>query len=138
MRPYVEDDAVMIRYPALIDGEKGAYGVSFPDIPGVVAMGVTMDEALLNAEEALRDYVIETEKTGNKPVSPSLIEEIQTPAGCALVSVSLIRLSGRSVRANLTLDEEVVTYIDGEARRRGMTRTKFVEWMTRRIAQMGG
>ncbi len=138
MRPYVEDDAVMIRYPALIDGEKGAYGVSFPDIPGVVAMGVTMDEALLNAEEALRDYVIETEKTGDKPVSPSLIEEIQTPAGSALVSVSLIRLSGRSVRANLTLDEEVVTYIDGEARRRGMTRTKFVEWMTRRIAQMGG
>ena len=128
----------MIRYPALIDGEKGAYGVSFPDIPGVVAMGVTMDEALLNAEEALRDYVIETEKTGNKPVSPSLIEEIQTPAGSALVSVPLIRLSGHSVRANLTLDEEVVTYIDGEARRRGMTRTKFVEWMTRRIAQMGG
>ena len=138
MRPYVEDDAVMIRYPALIDGEKGAYGVSFPDIPGVVAMGVTMDEALLNAEEALRDYVIETEKTGDKPVSPSLIEEIETPAGSALVSVPLIRLSGRSVRANLTLDEEVVTYIDGEARRRGMTRTKFVEWMTRRIAQMGG
>ena len=67
----------MIRYPALIDGEKGAYGVSFPDIPGVVAMGVTMDEALLNAEEALRDYVIETEKTGDKPVSPSLIEEIR-------------------------------------------------------------
>ena len=128
----------MIRYPALIDGEKGAYGVSFPDIPGVVAMGVTMDEALLNAEEALRDYVIETEKTGDKPVSPSLIEEIETPAGSALVSVPLIRLSGRSVRANLTLDEEVVTYIDGEARRRGMTRTKFVEWMTRRIAQMGG
>ena len=138
MRPYVEDDAVMIRYPALIDGEKGAYGVSFPDIPGVVAMGVTMDEALLNAEEALRDYVIETEKTGDKPVSPSLIEEIETPAGSALVSIPLIRLSGHSVRANLTLDEEVVTYIDGEARRRGMTRTKFVEWMTRRIAQMGG
>ena len=128
----------MIRYPALIDGEKGAYGVSFPDIPGVVAMGVTMDEALLNAEEALRDYVIETEKTGDKPVSPSLIEEIETPAGNALVSIPLIRLSGHSVRANLTLDEEVVTYTDGEARRRGMTRTKFVEWMTRRIAQMGG
>ena len=128
----------MIRYPALIDGEKGAYGVSFPDIPGVVAMGVTMDEALLNAEEALRDYVIETEKTGDNPVSPSLIEEIRTPAGSALVSIPLIRLSGRSVRANLTLDEEVVAYIDGEARRRGMTRTKFVEWMIRRIAQMGG
>lgn len=128
----------MVRYPALIDGEKGAYGVSFPDIPGVVAMGVTIDEALLNAEEALRDYVIEAEQSGEKPVSPSLIEEVETPVGSALVSIPLIRLSGHSVRANLMLDEGVLAYIDGEARRRGMTRTKFVEWMTRRIAQMGG
>ncbi|MCY4379079.1 MAG: type II toxin-antitoxin system HicB family antitoxin [Candidatus Dadabacteria bacterium] len=128
----------MIRYPALIDGEKGAYGVSFPDIPGVVAMGTTMDEALLNAEEALRDYVIETERVGDEPVPPSLIEEIETTVGSALVSVPLIRLSGHSVRANIMLDEGVLAYIDGEARRRGLTRTKFVEWMTRRIAQMGG
>ena len=50
----------------------------------------------------------------------------------------LIRLSGRSVRANLTLDEGVVAFIGGEARRRRMTRTAFVEWMARRIAQEGG
>ncbi|MCY3625326.1 MAG: type II toxin-antitoxin system HicB family antitoxin [Candidatus Dadabacteria bacterium] len=128
----------MVRYPALIDGEKGAYGVSFPDIPGVVAMGSTVDEALLNAEEALRGYVIETEKTGDELISPSLIEEVETPAGSALVSIPLVRLSGHSIRANFMLDEGVLAYIDGEARRRGMTRTKFVEWMTRRIAQMGG
>lgn len=128
----------MIRYPALVDGEKGAYGVSFPDIPGVVAMGTTMDEALLKAEEALRNYVIEMEKTGDEPVSPSLIEEIEIPARSALVSIPLVRLSGHSVRANLMLDEGVLAYVDGEARRRGMTRTKFVEWMVRRIAQMGG
>ena len=50
----------------------------------------------------------------------------------------LIRLSGRSVRANLTLDEGVAAFIDGEARRRKMTRTAYVEWMARRIAQTGG
>ena len=76
----------------MIDEEKGAYGVSFPDIPGVVAMGATMDEALLNAEEALRDYVIETEKTGDEPTPPSLIEEIEISAGNALVSIPLVRL----------------------------------------------
>ena len=54
----------MTRYPALIDGETGAYGVTFPDLPGIVAMGATPDEALLNAEEALRDYAAETEKDG--------------------------------------------------------------------------
>ncbi len=83
----------MIKYPALIDGEKGTYGVSFPDIPGVVAMGATMNEALLNAQEAILDYVIETEKTGNEIVFPSLIEKVEAPAGVALVLIPLDRLS---------------------------------------------
>ena len=82
----------MIRYPALIDGEKGAYGVSFPDILGVVSMGSTRDEALLNAREALLDYVIETEKTGDELVSPSLIEEVEVLARVALVLIPLDRL----------------------------------------------
>ena len=42
----------MSRYPALVDGEAGAYGVTFPYLPGIVAMGETMHEALVNAEEA--------------------------------------------------------------------------------------
>lgn len=48
----------MIRYLALIDSDEGAYGVVFPDILGVGAMGHTVDEALLNAEDAFRDYAI--------------------------------------------------------------------------------
>ncbi len=128
----------MTRYPALIDGETGACGVTFPDLPGVVAMGATLDDALLNAEEALRDYATETEKDGRTLVAPGLLEDVSSAAGSTLVTVPLIRLSGRNVRANLTLDEGVVAFIDGEARRRRMTRTAFVEWMARRIAQDGG
>ena len=82
----------MVRYPALIDGEKGACGVSFPDISGVVAMGVTIDDALLNAEEALRDYVIEAEQAGENLVSTSSIEEVETLASVALVLIPLDRL----------------------------------------------
>ena len=128
----------MTRYPAWIDGEQGSYGVSFPDLPGIVAMGTTVDEALLHAEEALRDYMIETERDGQPITPPTSIENIKTPNGHTLVSVPLIRLSGRSVRANLTLDEGVAAFIDGEARRRKMTRTAYIEWMARRIAQTGG
>ena len=113
----------MTRYPAVIDRETGACGVTFPDLPGVVAMGATLDEALLNAEEALRDYATETEKDGRTLVAPGLLEDVSPAAGSTLVTVPLIRLSGRNVRANLTLDEGVVAFIDGEARRRRMTRT---------------
>lgn len=128
----------MIRYPALIDGESGAYGVTFPDLPGIVAMGTSMDEAMINAEEALRDYALEAERDGTDIEQPSAIESVELEAGSALVSIPLIRLSGRRVRANLTLDEGVAEFINSEARRRHMTRTAYVEWMARRIAQTGG
>ena len=128
----------MLRYPALIDGESGAYGVTFPDLPGIVAMGASMDEAMINAEEALRDYALEAERDGDAIVPPSAIESVKPPSGSALVTIPLIRLSGRRVRANLTLDEGVAEFINSEARRRRMTRTAYVEWMARRIAQTGG
>ncbi|MDE2887612.1 MAG: type II toxin-antitoxin system HicB family antitoxin [Gemmatimonadota bacterium] len=128
----------MDRYPALIDGEKGAYGVTFPDLPGIVAMGNTVDEALVNAEEALRDYAIEAEKDGEKISLPSAFEQLEVPRGNTLVSVPLIRVTGRNVRAHMTLDEGVAAFIDGESRRRGMTRKAYVEWIVKRIAQVGG
>lgn len=81
----------MIRYPALVDGEDGAYGVVFPDIPGVGAMGHTVDEALLNAEDALRDYAIESERDGDELARPSPLQSIETPVGNRLVSIPLTR-----------------------------------------------
>ena len=81
----------MIQYPALIDGDEGAYGVVFPDIPGVAAMGDTVDEALLNAQEALLDYAIEAERDGDKLAVPSPAQSVETPVGNRLVSIALIR-----------------------------------------------
>ena len=82
-------------YPALVDGEKGTYGVTFPDLPGIVAMGETMDEALINAKEALRDGVIEAENDGEALAVPSAFEDIEPLVGQTLVSISLIPPSSR-------------------------------------------
>ena len=128
----------MDRYPALIDGEEGAYGVTFPDLPGIVAMGETVDEALVNAEEALRECALEMENDNETIAPPSALEMVEVPCGNVLLSVPLIRITGRNVRAHMTLDEGVAAFIDGEARRRRMTRKTYVEWMVKRIAQMGG
>ncbi len=127
----------MNRYPAFIDGEKGAYGVVFPDIPGACAMGETIDQALMNAESALRDVAEVATQRGETLPPPSAPEDVAIPDGATLVSVPLMMLSGRTVRANLALDEEALAYIDDVARRRGLTRTATVNWMARRMAQMG-
>ena len=78
-------------------------------------MGATLDEALLNAEEALRDYAVEAEKDRRPLVVPTALESVSPDIGSTLVTVPLLRLSGRSVRANPTLDEGVAAFIDGES-----------------------
>ncbi len=80
-----------MEYPALIDGEAGAYGAVFPDLPGCVAMGYTLDEVVRNAEDAMRDWVASMEANGQKIPEPSPLAAIATPPGSALTSISLVR-----------------------------------------------
>ena len=78
-------------YPVLIDGEPGGYGVVFPDLPGCVAMGTTMEESLGNAEESLRDWIESMESHGQVVPKPSNPQSIYVPDGSSLESVSQIR-----------------------------------------------
>lgn len=80
----------MIEYPALIDGEDGAWGVSFPDLPGIVAMGHTVEEALSNARDVLRDCAIVSEEYDEELAPPSAPEDIDVPPGCRLAAVALV------------------------------------------------
>src|SRR6516225_4186088 len=48
----------MRQYIALIHKDADSdYGVSFPDLPGCVSAGSTMDEAIANAKEALSLHI---------------------------------------------------------------------------------
>ena len=112
----------------------------FADIPGVVAIGPTIDDAMLNAGEALRDYAAEMERDGLPPETPGLLKDIEVPYGSMLTSIRLIHTSHDrpSVRLNLLLDADVVDAITSEARRRGMTRKNFIEWTVRHTTQTSG
>lgn len=132
-----------MRYPALIDGERGAYGIVFPDIAGIAgiaAMGHTLDEVILNAAAALHDYAVEIERDGLALVPPSALEDVDVPAGCVLTSIALVRAAPDkpSVRLNITLDAGIAEFIASESRRRGMSRKTYLEWMVRHTAQAGG
>ncbi len=128
----------MVRYPVLIDGEPGAYGVVFPDLPGAGAMGNTVDDALRNAADMLRDFVEIITGKGAVLPDPTPCDSIQVPPGNVLATVPLIRRSGRHRRLSLTLDEDVAHLIDQEAKRRGMTRKSFITWMALETVDMTG
>ena len=129
-----------MRYPALIDGERGAYGIVFPDIDGVAAMGETLDEAVLNGAAVLQDYAIETERDGLELVPPSSLEDTVVPEGCVLTAIVLVRAAPDkpSVRLNITLDAGIAEFIASESKRRGMSRKNYLERLVRQTAQVGG
>jgi len=74
----------MVHYVALIhEDADGSYGVSFPDLPGVVTAGDTIDEAMQEAAELLafaaEDGIDRDGSTGINP--PRTLDELnQDPA----------------------------------------------------------
>ena len=124
----------MARYIALIDGEPGAYGAAFPDCPGCTAMGDTVDEAIRNAGEALREWIGDRIAAGKAPPETRSADailsdprEAEAVAGSKLVaSVPLYLDEGRSVRVNLSLDAGALAMIDKAATERGVTRSAFL------------
>jgi antitoxin HicB len=74
----------MPQYVALVRRKSdGCYGVSFPDLPGVITGGDTFDEALEEAAEVLafaaEDWINPDGSTGFKP--PSTIEQLRSDPG---------------------------------------------------------
>src|ERR1022692_2744507 len=52
--------------------EGGGYLVEYPDIPGCMSDGDTIEEAIANAREALRDCVAVFQETGRKVPKPGI------------------------------------------------------------------
>ena len=122
----------MTHYVALIDGEAGAYGAWVPDAPGCTAMGKAVDETVGNLVEALREWMADRVAAGlAPPVARSYEEVAADPASDREVAhtfaqVPLLLDSGRSVRANISLDAGLLEQIDEAAKLRGLTRSAFL------------
>jgi predicted RNase H-like HicB family nuclease len=131
----------MTRYIALLDGKYGAYGVAFPDLPGCVAMGETAEEAITNAGESLREFVIEARESGEAVPQATPLEDLLRNSevrealseGATLTSVPLVLPTGKPVKANLSIDEGILRSIDEEAKRRNLTRSSMVELMAKMV-----
>ncbi len=123
-----------MRYVGFIHKEPdSAYGISFPDFPGCISAGDTLDEVTANGTEALAFHVSGMERDGDPIPEPRSIEEIMTDPdlsdwreGATLVLVPLVRDLGSTTRINVSLDLGLLKAIDDEARQRGQTRSAFI------------
>jgi predicted RNase H-like HicB family nuclease len=67
-------------YPAIIEGDaETGYSVFFPDLPGCTSGGDTLQEAALNAEEALAGHVDLVLQAGEALPEPSVLDMLPQP-----------------------------------------------------------
>lgn len=106
-------------YIALIDREGKNHGVVFPDFPGCVSVGDSLDEAIANAADALAHHVELMRRDGDPIPAPRTLDEIKAARedwieweGAVVAAVPLIDVKGKSVRVNITLDEGLLKEID--------------------------
>jgi len=120
----------MRQYIALIHKDADSdYGVSFPDLPGVISAGSTLDEARDMAAEALALHLEGLAEDGEAAPEPSSLEEIMTSAenkvGVAVL-IAAPAVEVKSVRINVTIPADVLDQIDRYAEREGFTRSGFL------------
>jgi predicted RNase H-like HicB family nuclease len=121
---------IMSNYIGLIHKDaESDYGVSFPDFPGVVTAGATLDEARHMAEEALALHVEGMVEDGDAIPEPSSLESVMADPdnrdGVAIL-VTLKSQTAKAVRINITLPEDVLERIDRFAADHGLSRSGFL------------
>ena len=120
----------MHRYIALIHKDADSdYGVSFPDLPGCITAGSTLDEARAMAAEALALHLEGLAEDGDPIPAPSTLDvvmaDLESRAAVAFL-VDAPALAARSVRINITLPEDVLAEIDRFVAGHGLTRSGFL------------
>ena len=126
----------VLYYPAIIEtGDEPGFGVFFPDLPGCVSAGDTVQEAARRAEEALALNLAGMVEDGDPIPDPTPLDRIPTDPEVREVARLLVRaeLPGRAVRLNITLDEGPLAAVDRAARARGFTRSGFLAEAARRL-----
>ena len=98
-------------YPAFVDKDVDSdFGVSFPDFPGCVSAGESVEDALIGAQEALAGHVALMLADGDALPKASALEEVAAAREASTVAVTLVSvvLPGRARRVNVTLDEALL------------------------------
>jgi len=109
---------------------KSEFGVSFPDFPGCITAGSSIDEAKDMAHDALSLHIKGMLEDGENIPVPSKLEDIMEDPdfsdAAAILVVSVSETKPRSVRLNITMPEDMLRKIDTVAKKRGMSRSSFL------------
>ena len=123
-----------MRYVALIhkDPDTG-YGASFPDFPGCIGAGDTIEETVRSAADALAFHVAGMREDGEDIPAPRGMDAVRADEALReetkdafFVLIPLIEDRSAAKRVNISIDPSLLEAIDEAAKDRGMTRSNFL------------
>lgn len=120
----------MPNYIAIIHKDPDSdFGVSFPDFPGCITAGSTIDEAKTMAIEALTGHIESMVEDGEEIPKPSSLENIMADPdfsdGVAFL-VNIPEIKPKAIRINISVPEVTLRQIDAVAKKRGLSRSSFL------------
>lgn len=106
-------------YTAFIVRDGDDYTVTFPDLPGCLTFGATIEEAFDNAREALEGHLAAMVDEGMRLPDPTPLEDARPDDEDADAVVARVlvpaAMPGRTVRTNISVDEGLLLAIDAQA-----------------------
>lgn len=116
-------------YIAIIHKDEDSdFGVSFPDFPGCITAGHTVDEAKDEAKAVLELHIAGMLEDGEKIPSPSNLETVMKEANNRNGVAFLVSATApdKTVRINITVRERDLSMIDQNARAAHMSRSEYL------------
>jgi predicted RNase H-like HicB family nuclease len=107
-------------YPAIVDRSESGFGISFPDFPGCIASGATVQDAAVNGEAALALHIDAMQGEGAALPPPSSLDDIEEVEGADDVARVLVRAAtpAKFSRIQVTLEDTLLASIDAVAANR--------------------
>jgi predicted RNase H-like HicB family nuclease len=107
---------------------KSDYGVSFPDFPGCITAGSTLEEARRMAAEAISFHIGLMRQDGEAIPVPSTLDDLRNDPDMkdAVAFLVEVREPERTVRINITARESEIVEIDSRARAARLTRSAYM------------
>jgi predicted RNase H-like HicB family nuclease len=99
-------------YPAMFEKTDDGYSVFFPDLPGCVSAGVSLENAFMQSHDALSLHAAGMREDGEALPSPSTIDELEKDDTIATVMLVGVNVPEKTKRINITLDEAIIESID--------------------------
>ena len=133
----------MPNYIAVVHKEPASsYGVSFPDFPGCITAGKSIDEAKDLAYESLLLHVEGQREDGEPLPAPTNLDDIvanpENADAVAFLVVSVPDAHGKAKRINITMPEEILRRVDAAAKSRGLSRSSYLTRAAQEVMERQG